>query len=220
MIPVALAPEPETFKGKVRRKGADAIAELVGEARSQPRRGPKRKKVFAHRDQIPSDEFPPYWRDVLPEMRRAYRGLCAYLAMYIEPATGTATVDHVTPRSKSWKLVYEWSNYRLAASLINGNKSDLELVHDPFAISPGMFALELVELQVIPGPSAKDQQTRDALTSTIDVLGLNLQDCCQQRIEYVTAYREHDIKLRYFERRAPFLVQELRRQGLLNAGDE
>jgi 5-methylcytosine-specific restriction endonuclease McrA len=218
VIPVALAPEPATFDAKVRRKGAAAMLELVGRAPSTPRRGRKRKVVAKRRGQIPSDDFPPYWRDVLPEMRKAYHGRCAYLAMYLEPATGSSSVDHVVPRSRSWRLVYEWSNYRLAASLINGKKSDLELALDPCAIKPNLFALDFVGMEVIAGPAATGAE-RKQVEDTIATLGLNAQDCVDQRSDYYLDYKAGDITLRWLERRAPFIAQELRRQHKLNAGD-
>jgi len=218
VIPVALAPEPATFEAKVRRKGADAMLELVGKAPAKPRSGRKRKVVAKRRDQIPSDDFPSYWRDVLPEMRKAYDGRCAYLAMYLEPATGSSSVDHVVPRSRSWRLVYEWANYRLAASLINGKKSDLELVLDPCAIKPNLFALDFVGMEVIAGPAASGA-TRKQVNDTIAALGLNAQDCVDQRSEYYLDYKSRDISLKWLERRAPFVAQELRRHGKLNPGD-
>jgi hypothetical protein len=218
VIPVALAPEPATFDAKVRQKGADAMLELVGKAPAAPRRGPKRKVVAKRRNQIPSDAFPPYWRDVLPEMRKAYQGHCAYLAMYIEPATGSSSVDHVLPRSRNWRLVYEWCNYRLAASLINSKKSDLELALDPCAIKPNLFALDFVGMEVIAGPAASGAE-RQQVDDTIATLGLNAQDCVDQRSDYYLDYRTGEIPLRYLEKRAPFIVQELRRQHKLNAGD-
>lgn len=218
MIPLALAPEPASFDAKVRRKGQDAILELIGKSPSKRRRGKSRGVVAKRRDQIPSKKFPPYWRDVLPEMRKAYRGICAYLAMYLEPATGNASVDHVVPRSQDWKLVYEWSNFRLAASLINGKKSDLELVLDPVAIRPGWFALDFVGMEVIPGPAATGR-TLPQVEDTITTLGLNLQDCVDQRSEYYVDYRSEDISLAYLTRRAPFIASELRRQRKLVRGD-
>jgi 5-methylcytosine-specific restriction endonuclease McrA len=219
VIPVVLAPEPATFDAKVRRKGADAMLELVGKAPSRPRRGRKRKVVAKRRDQIPSDDFPPYWRDVLPEMQTAYQGRCAYLAMYLEPATGSASVDHVVPRSRSWRLVYEWSNYRLAASLVNSNKRDLDLALDPCTIKPNLFALDFIGMEVITGPAATGA-TRQQVDDTIATLGLNAQDCIDQRSEYYVNYkRARGIPLWWLERRAPFIAQELRRQGKLNAGD-
>jgi 5-methylcytosine-specific restriction endonuclease McrA len=209
VIPVALAPEPATFNAKVRQKGADAMLELVGKAPSKPRPGRKRKVVASRRDRIPSDDLPPYWRDVLPEMRKAYNGRCAYLAMYLEPATGSSSVDHVVPRSQSWRLVYEWSNYRLAASLINSKKSDLALVLDPCAIKPNLFALDFVSMEVIAGPAATGAAHKQ-VDETIATLGLNAQDCVDQRSEYYLDYKARDISLRWLERRAPFVAQEHR----------
>jgi hypothetical protein len=218
VIPVALAPKPATFDAKVRQKGEAAMLELIGKAPAAPRRGRRRKAVASRRDQIPADAFPPYWRDVLDEMRVAYEGRCAYLAMYIEPATGSASVDHVVPRSRSWRLVYEWTNYRLAANLINSKKNDLELVLDPVAIGPGLFALDFLSMEVVQGPAVTASQRKE-VQGTIDVLGLNLQDCIDQRSEYYLDYKSEDILLRWLERRAPFIAQELRRQGKLNPGD-
>lgn len=221
MICVAQASEPASFDSNVRRRGLDAIAELVGEPPSRKRRGPKRKNTFASRDQIPADAFPTFWRDALQDLHDAYGGVCAYLALYIEPGTGAPSIDHFVPKSKDWRLVYEWSNYRLCSLLINGHRGDREIAHDPFLLQPGLFALEFVAYQVIPGPAAGAPDTA-LVTSTIEVLGLNQRDCRKAREEYVAAYRDgppDGIALARLERRAPFIAQELRRQGLLIRGD-
>lgn len=194
------------------------MLELIGSRRSPSRRGKRRTVVAKRRDQIPSKVFPPYWRDVLPEMRKAYGGLCAYLAMYLEPATGSSSVDHVVPRSQGWKLVYEWSNYRLAASLINARKSDLELLLDPVSIDDGLFAMDFAIMEVAPGSGATGDMRRK-VKDTIITLGINLKDCVDQRTEYFDDYKSGDISLTYLTRRAPFIASELRRQGQLNPGD-
>lgn len=214
MIPVTAAPEPADFHERVRRPGLDAIAELVGEAPSRPRPGPKRKARYPRREAIPPTEFPAFWRDVLPDMLEKYHRLCAYLSLYIEHATGAASVDHVIPKSKQWGLVYEWSNYRLACQLVNARKSDLENLLDPFEIEDGWFALEFVEFQVLRGPQAPAERVA-AIEATIDKLGLNARDCCKAREEYVSQYQAGKIQLDYLERRAPFVARELRRQGKL-----
>jgi hypothetical protein len=91
-------------------------------------------------------------------------------------------------------------------------------VIDPFALKPGRFALEFVDLQVVAGAAAKGPELAD-VNATIETLGLNLADCRQQRREYVEAYQDGGITLRYLEHRAPFVAQELRRQGLLRPED-
>jgi len=221
VIRVASADEPASFDAKVRRRGLDAIAELVGEAPSRTRRGPRRRHNFASRDQISADAFPTFWRGALPDLHDAYDGLCAYLSLYIEHGTGAPSIDHFVPKSKDWRLVYEWSNYRLCAALINGHRSDREIAHDPFTLEAGLFALEFTEYQVKPGPAARGS-TSDAVMRTIDDLGLNQRDCRKAREEYVAAYRNgppKGIELPWLERRAPFIARELRRQGLLVRGD-
>jgi len=218
MIPVTPAAEPPDFDARVRQKGLDAIAELVGKTPRRARRGPKRKKIADTRDRIPADAFPPYWREVLPEMRDSYQCLCAYLAMYIEHATGSPTVDHFVPKSKAWDKVYEWSNYRLACALVNARKNEVELALDPFQLHEGLFALEFVEFQVVVGPAAQGEVAAQ-VSASIVTLGLNSRECRKARQEYVEQYQNGEIRLPYLTRRAPFIAQELRRQGRLLRGD-
>ena len=151
-------------------------------------------------------------------MLDSYHRLCAYLSLYIEHATGSPSVDHVIPKSKAWDKVYEWSNYRLAAALVNSKKNHLEVVLDPFEIDDGIFALEFVCFQVTRGTFAIGGiETR--LTRRSRQLGLNRRACCEVRREYVQNYEGNKIKLEYLERCAPFIARELRRQGRLNKGD-
>jgi hypothetical protein len=218
MIPVEKASEPVNFDECVRQPGLEAIAEMVGERPTTLRPGPKREKKALTRDQIVAKDFPPFWRDVLPDMLVSYNRLCSYLALYIEYATGSPSVDHVLPKSKSWDKVYEWSNYRLACALVNSKKSNVDFVLDPFEIEDGLFALEFFAYEVKLGARAVGELEVKA-ADTIEKLGLNMRDCCQARQEYVENYKNAHIKLEYLERRAPFIAQELRRQGQLNAGD-
>ena len=221
MIPVKEAAVPSSFELKVRRPGRDAIAELVGRSRSRARRGPKRKRAFASEDRIPAAAFPDFWREALPDLRDKYGDLCAYLALYIHHATGNATVDHFVPKARDWRLVYEWSNYRLCSLQINGYKQDREISLDPFSIESGLFALELTDFQVIPGPAARGA-TVAIVTNTIVDLGLNQRDCRKAREAYVEDYRlgpPDGIALARLERHAPFVARELRRQALLVRGD-
>jgi hypothetical protein len=218
MISIQPAPPPVDFDQRVRRRGLDAIAELVGEEPSMPRPGRRRRKVADSREEIPPDAFPPFWRDVLPDMLCAYHRVCAYLSLYIERATGYPSVDHVIPKSKAWERVYEWTNYRLACGLMNARKKDISSVIDPFAVVNGWFAMEFVEYQVVPGPLAK-VPIRLRVMDTIKTLRLNDLECCSARGEYVECYLQRGINLNYLKRRAPFVASELRRQGRLLPGD-
>jgi hypothetical protein len=144
VMPLRLADEPASFDAKVRRRGLSAIAELVGQPPLLKRTGPRRKKIANQPAQIPADAFPDFWREALADLEACYGRLCAFLSLYIEPATGFASVDHMIPKSRRWDLVYEWSNYRLCAGLINAKKNDLVGVLDPCEIEAGWFALEFV----------------------------------------------------------------------------
>lgn len=225
MIPIALAPEPPSFKSHVRKRGGVAIQRLLGKPVKAPGRKPKR--TFAREADIPSDDFPAYWtetrktdrKSTLDDLMDAYEQRCMYTAMWIPKATGNPTVDHFVPKSKNWRLVYEWSNYRLSAGCVNAKKGVQEVV-DPFNVQPGWFELDLATFEVIRGASAPRAQ--HALIDTTLPL-LNLPECRDQRQDcmedYVKGPGAGGIDLPYLERRAPFIACELRRQGRLVRGD-
>jgi hypothetical protein len=218
MIPVPPASAPDHFDKEVRQRGLAAIDEMLGKSPRVTRRGPKRKKIADRPEDIPAEAFPPFWREVLDDMLEKYHRRCAYLALYIEHATGNPSVDHVVPKSQAWDQVYEWSNYRLCAELINTKKNVLSSVLDPFAIEDGWFALELVAFSVVVGPRAPAEMITK-IDATILAVGLNLPKCRRQREEYVQEYEAGHIDLDYLTRRAPFVASELRRHGRLRPGD-
>lgn len=219
MIHVTEAPEPASFDKRVRQRGLSAIAELVGEKPSSPRRGGRRyPKIASRREDIPARRLPPLWREVLPEMLQAYERRCAYLALYIECGTGGSTIDHVIPKSMAWNRVYEWPNYRLACALMNSRKGNLDTILDPFEIEDDWFAMEFFGYQVTQGRGAKGEII-SRIEETISRLRLNDVECCRARQEYVDSYTEGDISLRYLQIRAPFIAREMKRQGLLRPSD-
>ena len=123
MIPVTPAPEPPAFDRKVRQPGLRAIAELAGAQPDPPRTtGRPYPPVAASRDEIPAGKFPPYWREMLDDLMESYHRICAHLCLYIPRGTGAPSVDHAVAKSQRWDQVYEWSNYRLACSLMNARK--------------------------------------------------------------------------------------------------
>ena len=212
-----LAPEPEGFDSKVRRPGLAAISELVGEP-SPPRPGPRRVPVAQRREDIPPSSFPPFWREAIDDMLVAYKRLCAYTSLYIYPATGSPTVDHLWPKSARWDRAYEWSNYRLACSLVNAYKGAAADVLDPFEIEDDWFGLEFVGYQVVARDGLGPEVLR-RVEETIERLGLNSDRCCRERAEYGEGYRSSDLTLSHVERHAPFIAREIRRQGQLRPRD-
>lgn len=226
MIRVVPAAEPPSFDEHVRKRGQEAVTRLLGKP-VKGKGGRKPKKAYAREEDIPSGSFPRLWiqprdadgKSALDDMMDLYGQQCAYLAMHIEKATGSPTVDHFIPQSKDWRLVYEWSNYRLSAACVNTAKGVLEVV-DPFEVQAGWFELNLATFHVRRGSRApKAQHTK--IDRTLPML--NLRDCRQQRQEYVKLYElgpdNKGIDLAFLEGRAPFIASELRRQGKLVRGD-
>lgn len=218
MIPVVPAPEPPNFDRKVRQPGLSAIAELVGEPLTIKRGGPRRRKIVDHREDIASESFPPFWREALDDMMRAYHRICAYMAIYIEEITGAGTVDHMIPRSVEWRHIYEWDNYRLACSLMNSRKNDAIAVLDPFRVKEGWFELDLVGFQIRPSEMLSPHIYR-RVDRTIAKLRLNDKDCREARGRYAMEYWIGEISYGFLSRRAPFIAMELRRQGRVRPED-
>jgi hypothetical protein len=220
VIPVAPADEPESFDKYVRKRGAVAIRRLLGKSVKAPGRKPTR--TYLRPEDIPADKFPAYWTEVrkgddksaLDDMMDAYGQFCAYLALRIERATGSPTVDHYVPKERDCRLVYEWSNYRLSAGCVNGAKGTKNVV-DPFQVKPGWFELDLDTFLVRRGgaaPVAEHARIDETLTV------LNLRQCVRQRGDFITRYRAGQIDLANVETYAPFIASELRRQGKLVRG--
>jgi len=226
VIPIVLAEEPPSFDDRVRKRGKEAITRLVGKP-VKGKGGRKPSKTYAREEDIPSNTFPALWiqpreadgKSTLDDMMALYDQQCAYLAMYIEKATGSPTVDHFIPKSTNWRLVYEWSNYRLSAACVNTAKGVLEVV-DPFEVQAGWFELNLATFHIQRGHGTPNAQ-HTKIDNTLPLL--NLRDCWQQRQEYVKRYQlgpgNKGIDLAYLEHRAPFIASELRRQGKLVRGD-
>lgn len=226
MIHVDPAPEPDRFDAAARQPGLSAIAELVGEPPTVARSGPRRAQAIVNgspvtrRQDIPPSIFPAFWQgEWVQALLVAYRRICAYVCVYIEPVTGAASVDHMMPKSVDWNRVYEWNNYRLACSIMNARKNDARDVLDPFEVENGWFQLEFVGFQVVPNPDlGAELVTR--VQDTISRLALNDEECRALRGQYAADYWDDLIRLTYLERRAPFVAMEMRRQGKLRPGDE
>ena len=129
MIHVDPRPEPAGFDNQVREKG---LAYL------------RKKNIPLDIPLPPKTGIQPYWKACLDDLYSSYRGICAYIGIHFERATGAGTVDHFIAKSKRAGLAYEWSNYRLACSSMNSRKRDFDDVLDPFEVDNGWFQLELV----------------------------------------------------------------------------
>ena len=88
-------------------------------------------------------------------------------------------------------------------------------VLDPFELQDCWFALELVELQVVPGSGLADSDI-DLVQATIRRLRLNGPRFCRIRAEFAEARWSGDITDEYLARHSPLVARELIRQGRMN----
>jgi len=192
MIHVERQEEPPDFDKQVRQKGLAFL-----------RSSPSGTKPY------------PYWRDCLDDLYSSYGGICAYLAIHFERVTGGGVVEHFLPKSKRTDLIYEWSNYRLASSIVNSRKRDHEGILDPFEIENGWFHLELVSGRIYPNPGL-DRDLKESIQATIDGLGLDEDKNRDVRVSYFSGYFVNKyFSKEYFKKKSPFVYYEAERQGLL-----
>lgn len=195
MIPVALAAEPASFDEQVRRRGTSFL-------KRTPR--PTTSQFRSH----------SYWRECLPDLHAAYRGICAYSCHYIPLDTGADTVEHFLAKSTHPALAYEWDNYRLVCQTLNGRKGDYTDVLDPFTLVTGSFALAFPSLLIQPA-AGTSAAARAAVEATCKRLGLNdSATCLAARERYVRDFCLGYLTWDYLRRDAPFLAFEIERQDL------
>lgn len=174
------------------------------------------RKGLLELDRIPpGTKIKPFWGKCRDDLHRAYRGVCAYLCVYFECNLGAATVDHFVPKSRSApRLIYEWSNYRLACSKMNARKREHDDVLDPFCLPRGTFRLELVTGRIFPSPRLSKQDERK-VEQTIARLELDSPSCRDMRARHYQDYCEGCFDSDHLRRQSPFVWAEARRQRLL-----
>ncbi|MBI4748618.1 MAG: hypothetical protein HY774_09010 [Acidobacteria bacterium] len=190
MIPVQPQPEPPEFHQRVRVPGQDFLM-------TNP--SPKQ-------DDWDGKE---HWRRAIPDLRIAYRGICAYSSLRILPIE-VATVDHFVPRKTHPHLAYEWSNFRLARHRINSKKGEFTVL-DPFTIGDDWFVLDFSTFMVHPNNNLTEVQMGQ-IRETIQRLDLNHQDYVEMRAEWYTEFKNN---LQALERYSPFIAYEMRRQEIV-----
>lgn len=199
MIPVVKQQEPASFDKKVRQKGLGWL---------------KRRNIVLDKPLPENTKLEPYWRDCLDEMHVSYSGYCAYLAVYIERVVGGGSVDHFVAKSQRVDLAYEWDNYRLACSRMNGRKGTFNDVLDPFDVKTGWFRLELVSGRIFPNPKLSEKR-RQSVQATIDRLKLDDGGCREIRARHYQDYCEKLCTEEHLKKYSPFVWTEAKRQKLL-----
>ena len=150
-------------------------------------------------------------------MHNSYKGICAYSCHWIPYDTGADTVEHFFPKDTYPQRAYEWSNYRLVCSTLNGRKGIREDILDPFQIQNGWFVIDFPSLLVKPSKEI-DEAMNLNVKVTINSLGLNDEDTClKSRERYIKDYCQERITFEYLCDDAPFIALELERQGIVNS---
>jgi hypothetical protein len=112
-----------------------------------------------------------YWTEFEPDLRKAFRQMCAYCVMTVMKAD----MDHSLPvahlKKKGWdELAYEWSNFRYGEGVLNQRKQD-HLILDPFEVRDDWFEIILPSLQLVLTDKVPKRKRKKA-EFTLDRLGL------------------------------------------------
>ncbi len=198
MIPICLQPEPVDFDVKVRQKGLTWLADKGIALNAAP---PK------------ASALPNYWSHSNRQLWDAYSGVCAYLAIYFEWATGASSTDHFVAKSKHAGDAYEWNNYRLSCLGANRNKNKFDDVVDPIGLASSTFLLNLATGGIRPNPQLSVPE-KSAAKKTITRLKLNSAEHKQMRSRHYSQYlkHRHPDTLKLY---SPFVWYEANRQGVL-----
>ncbi len=154
-----------------------------------------------------------YWRTVIPDLYKAYHGICAYTCIWTPEDTGWKTVEHFLPKNSYPEEAYKWSNYRFVCGIMNGRKGKSEDVLDPFQIQDGWFEMQFTSLLVKPGKQLNEEK-REQVKKTIKCLKLNESTCIRGRMAWLVPYLQKEYPFSHLEKRAPFLAYELQRQDV------
>jgi hypothetical protein len=181
-------PEPANFDRRCRQRGRRWLAVHPGYDR-------------------PHD----YWSEFEPDLRNAFRGLCAYCAMTVMKAQA----DHFRPvallkRRGQDELAYEWSNLRYGEGVLNQRKSG-HLILDPFKVRDEWFELLLPSLQLVLTKRVPKSYQRKA-EFTLRQLGLRDDEVVvRYRRQWFEMYCTGELTLDGLRRVAPLIARAVER---------
>lgn len=166
-------PEPATLKG------------------IRSRRTPKWVGFYRHgKGPKPTDSD---WRSFVPELDKAFSGLCAYCESWPK-----GEVDHFQPKSRFPEQVYEWSNWLFACHDCNqakGDKWPAKGYVDPCAKSrqarpESFFDFDTFTGEILPRKGLSKARSKKAW-HTIDDLGLNRIHHLKNRRTFISMVSSH-----------------------------
>jgi hypothetical protein len=169
-----------------------------------------RQRGVAWLKEHPSGRPHDYWRKFTPQLRKGFRELCAYSAMWIQ----SGDVDHFAPCVEKRELAYEWSNYRYADGSINSRKQrspESELL-DPFEVRDEWFEILLPSLQLVVTDRCPPELRKRANTM-LDKLGLGHAEwVLEVRGSWFKLWQSGNLTLEGLDRKAPLLARAIRKR--------
>lgn len=152
-----------------------------------------------------------YWTEFESDLRRAFRNMCSYCAMFVPKAD----MDHFIPiaylkKNGNDELAYEWSNFRYALGFFNPRKHDC-LVLDPFEVKDDWFEITLPSLQ-LELTNRVPKRKRKKAEFTLERLDLQHGEVViRYRGELFEMYRHHKLPLEGLRDFAPQIAQAVER---------
>ena len=184
MIPVARLAEPQDFDERVRKRGAEWIAEH-GET-ATPR---------------------PYWIEFLPALREGFGRRCGYSAMLVDHGT----VDHFRSQRDHRSLLYEWSNLRFASALMNASKK-ARAVLDPYEVGADWFEVVLPSMELVARFERIPADRHALVRATLATLPLvHDERIVRQRREWYAMFCAGELSIEGLERVAPQIAAAVER---------
>lgn len=191
MIPVDKVPLPDRFNECVRDAGSDWLG-----------KNPEAK----------SKDFPSLWSQFRSELAIGFNDLCGYSVIFTRPGT----VDHyISKESRQGRaLVYEWSNYRYASSLMNQRKGTWNArILDPFEIGPGWFEILLPHLEMVLVEKRIPPQWLEDARFTLKTLGLgDDEEILEGRRHWYEQFVQGDLTLKGLTQRAPLIAEAVKKR--------
>jgi hypothetical protein len=180
--------EPATFDARCRQRGQVWLAQNQGYDR-------------------PRD----YWTEFEPDLRKVFRGLCAYCVMLVMKAE----IDHFVPvailkQHGDDNQAYEWANFRYGDKTLNGRKWK-HLILDPYKVQDNWFELRLPSLQLVLTDKVP-QKHRQLAEFTLKQLGLTADEVIvRYRQQWFEMYRKGQLSLTGLAKVAPLIARAVRR---------
>ena len=184
MMRFDLRKEPAAFDARCRQRGQKWLADHPGYDR-------------------PHD----YWSEFEPDLRTAFRGLCAYCVMLVMKAQ----TDHFIPvavlkQRKQDHRAYEWDNFRYGEGVLNGRKSK-HIVLDPFKVQDEWFEISLPSLQLLLTDKVPAEK-KELAEFTVKQLGLQDDEVVvRYRRKWFELYQERKLTLDGLNEVAPLIAR-------------